>query len=121
MTAVAVTMCPVSSDTDLPGETLGAGAPEVEPEETIDALPVLAEVRPIEPAMRSALPAVQAAAAAATGFAAGAVTIALVRRRTTRKLARTQRRAARRPADVLPIVGSRTFLVDVHLVAKQSE
>ncbi len=49
-------------------------------EETVDGLPVLAEVRPIEPATRPALPAVQAAAVAATGFVAGAATVALVRR-----------------------------------------
>jgi len=87
-------------------------------EVTVEGLPVLAEVRPIEPAMRPALPAVQAAAAAATGFVAGAATVALVRRHSARKLARTQRR---RPVDMLPVVGSRTFLVDVHLLAKPGE
>ena len=63
------------------------------------------------------LPAVQAAAVAATGFVAGAATFALVRRH-----GRAQGRARpapgvrrRRPVDLLPIVGSRTFLVDVHL------
>ena len=94
-------------------------------EEVVDGLPVLAEVRPIEraggpiePAVRPPLPAVQAAAAAATGFVAGAATVALVRRR---RLARAQRHAPRRPVDMLPIVGSRTFLVDVHLIAKPGE
>jgi hypothetical protein len=47
--------------------------------------------------------------------------VALVRRRTARKLVRAQRRAPRRALDALPIVGSRTFLVDVHLLAKPSE
>jgi len=89
-------------------------------EETVDALPVLAEVRPIERAPAS-LPAVQAAAAAATGFVAGAATIALVRRHSARKLARAQRALPRRPIDMLPVVGSRTFLVDVHLLAKPGE
>jgi hypothetical protein len=93
------------------------GTAEVE-EETVDGLPVLAEVRPIERPSPASLPAVQAAAAAATGFVAGAATIALVKRHSARKLARAQR-APRRPIDMLPIVGSRTFLVDVHLVAKQ--
>ncbi len=92
---------------------------EVE-EEYVDALPVLAEVRPIERAPAS-LPAVQAAAAAATGFVAGAATIALVRRHSARKLARGQRAMPRRPLDMLPVVGSRTFLVDVHLLAKPGE
>jgi hypothetical protein len=99
-------------------EPIAEGLAPEEAEETVDGLPVLAEVRPIEPVARPALPAVQAAAAAATGFVAGAATVALVRRRGTRKLARSQRR---RPLDMLPIVGSRTFLVDVHLIAKPGE
>ena len=91
-----------------------------EDEETVDGLPVLAEVRPIERVVPTSLPAVQAAAAAATGFVAGAAAIALVRRHSSRKLARA-RRHQRRAVDMLPIVGSRTFLVDVHLIAKPGE
>jgi hypothetical protein len=94
---------------------------EEEPEETVDGLPVLADVRPIERASPAVPPAVQAAAAAATGFVAGAATIALVRRHGARKLARTQRSTPRRAVDMLPIAGSRTFLVDVHLLAKPGE
>jgi hypothetical protein len=90
----------------------------IEPEETVDGIPVLAEVRAIEPVATSSLPAVQAAAAAATGFVAGAATLALVRRHSARKLARTR---ARRRVDALPIIGSRSFLVDVHLIAKPGE
>ncbi len=78
---------------------------------------MLAEVRTIERVVPVALPAVQAAAAAATGFVAGAATLALVKRRSARKVARSQRR----PVNMLPIVGSRTFLVDVHLVGKPGE
>jgi hypothetical protein len=92
-----------------------------EDEEEVEGLPVLVEVRPIERAQSAALPAVQAAAAAATGFVAGAATVALVRRRSARKLARAQRAAPRRPIDTLPVVGSRTFLVNVHLLAKPGE
>jgi hypothetical protein len=105
-----------------PGDPADPAGPVVEPgEETVDGLPVLAEVRPIEPVPTS-LPAVQAAAAAATGFVAGAATLALERRRHARKLARTQRSAPRRAAaQMLPIVASRTFLVDVHLIAKPGE
>jgi hypothetical protein len=117
MTEPAVTMSGVMDEAELPTAHL----PEQGPVETVDGLPVLAEVRAIEPAVHPALPAVQAAAAAATGFVAGAATVALVRRRTTRKLARAQRRAPRRPVDMLPIVGSRTFLVDVHLIAKPGD
>jgi hypothetical protein len=87
-------------------------------EETVDGLPVLAEVRTIEPAP-SPLPVVQAAAVAATGFVAGAATLALVKRRNARKLARS--RSGRRAVQMLPIVGSRTFVVDVHLIGKPGE
>ncbi len=92
-----------------------------QPDEVVDGLPVLADVRAIEPASRIVLPAVQAAAAAATGFVAGAATVALVRRAGARKVARSQRRIPRRTHDGVPIVASRTFLVDVHLLAKPSE
>jgi hypothetical protein len=96
--------------------------PAEAPEETVDGVPVLAEVRAIEPTSPSALPAVQAAAAAATGFVAGAATLALVRRLSARKVARARSRGpAGRALDALPIVGSRSFLVDVHLIAKPGE
>lgn len=101
------------SEMELTGE-------EVVEAESVDGLPVLAEVRAIEPAARQVLPAVQAAAAAATGFVAGAATVALVKRHTARKLARS-RSVSRRPLELLPIVGSRTFLVDVHMIAKPGE
>jgi hypothetical protein len=54
----------------------------------------------------------------ATGFVAGAATLALVKRHSTRKSIRAARSAPRRAADMLPIVGSRTFLVDIHLIGK---
>jgi hypothetical protein len=52
---------------------------------------------------------------------AGAATIALVKRHSARKLARATRGGPRRAVDMLPIVGTRTFLVDVHLIAKPQE
>lgn len=105
---------------------VGSGSPEAAPvdlgppetEEIVDGLPVLAEVRAIERVAPAALPAVQAAAAAATGFVAGAATLALVRRHSARKLARV---SSRRGASGLPIVGTRSFLVDVHLIAKPGD
>ena len=103
----------------VPEDTEGALEGPVAREEPVDGVPVLAEVRAIEPASGAALPAVQAAAAAATGFVAGAATLALVRRHTARKQARTRR--VSRAVDALPIVGSRSFLVDVHLIAKPGE
>jgi hypothetical protein len=87
-------------------------------EETVDGVPVLAEVRAIEPAQSAALPTVQAAAAAATGFVAGAATLVLMRRHATRKLARSR---LRRGMDALPIAGTRSFLIDIHLIAKPEE
>lgn len=89
-------------------------------EEIVDGTPVLVDVRPVEPVSPSVPPAVQAAAAAATGFVAGAATIALIRRRATRKLARANA-GRRRAADGISIVGTRSFLVDVHLVARPGE
>src|ERR1700758_5054006 len=75
-----------------PAEPVQGAEPRAEPEEpeTVDAMPVLA----------------------ATGFVAGAATVALVRRRTARKVAARTRSTPKRAIDMLPIVGSRTFLVD---------
>ena len=90
--------------------------------EVVDGFPVLAEVRTVERASPAPLPTVQVAAVAATGFVAGAATVALVKRRAarklTRKLARNGRNGSRRPADVLPVAATRSFLVDVHVIAK---
>jgi hypothetical protein len=96
----------------------GAEAELVLDEETVEGVAILSEVRAIEPAPSPALPAVQAAAVAATGFVAGAATLALMRRHATRKLARS---GLRRGVDALPIVGTRSFLIDIHLIAKPGE
>jgi hypothetical protein len=99
-----------------PGPALdGSAEPDVE---IVDGFPVLAEVRTIERASPASLPAVQAAAAAATGFVAGAATVALVKRRAARKHALRNGRGSRRAADLLPIAATRSFLVDVHVIAK---
>jgi hypothetical protein len=93
---------------------------EEEDVEIVDGLPVLAEVRTLEPTSPASLPAVQAAAAAATGFVAGAATLALARRLGGRRPGRT-RVSQRRGQEGLPIVGTRSFLIDVHLLAKSGE
>jgi hypothetical protein len=93
---------------------------EGEDVEIVDGLPMLAEVRTVEPAPPASLPAVQAAAAAATGFVAGAATLALARRLGARRQGRT-RVSQRRGQEGLPIVGTRSFLVDIHLLAKSEE
>ena len=90
-------------------------------EEVVDGLPVLAEVSTLEPVSPAALHAVQAAAAAATGFVAGAATIAIFHRRSARKLARSVGSGRRGPNSTISIVGTRSFLVDVHLIAKPGD
>ena len=81
--------------------------------EEVDALPVLDESGSAGPLERTRPPgqvvARQAAAVAATSFAAGVATVAVVR-------ARKIRRARRRARAIPPIVASRSFLVDVHLL-----
>jgi hypothetical protein len=106
--------------TDRPAEPL----PDiVEPEETVDGVPVLAaEVRALERAVpRRNLPAVQAAAVAATGFAVGAATVVAISRRTGNRAAgRPVRRRRKRDAgpEVMSVLGTRSFLLDVHLLGR---
>ena len=106
--------------------------------EEVDALPVLAEeptviasrsgALPVE-AGRAVVPAVQAAAVAAGGFVAGAAVLGLVHRRQRRAaLAQGQRarrlgpprpargRASGQAVELVQIVGSRSLLLDVHLL-----
>ncbi len=101
--------------------------------EVLDALPVLAEAPRVVaaqprgglPAQRrpTVLPVVQAAAVAAGGFVAGAAVVGLVNRhnRRSRALERGRRGAGRlrrggRGGVPAQVVGSRSFLVDVHLL-----
>jgi hypothetical protein len=80
----------------------------VEPVEVIDA-----EVVVLEPRTSAALvqaTAAQAALVAAGGFAVGAATVAAVRRHRQVKAAKQSRKALGQ------VVGSRRFLVDVHLL-----
>jgi hypothetical protein len=109
-----------------------------------NVLPVLAEARVtrVLPASNvraelarpagSVLPAVQAAAVAAGGFVAGAAVVGLVhrRQRRTATLAKGRRAAASvarpghgagRTAELVQIVGSRSLLVDVHLLGGRGE
>ena len=86
--------------------------------EEVDGLPVLAEVRALEPAAPVVLPAVQAAAVAATGFVAGAATAALVMRRNARRVGRLP---ARPIGDEGALPGVRTFLVHVHVLGRPGD
>ena len=108
--------------------------------EEVDALPVLAQEPTViaSPARalpadagpgRAVVPAVQAAAVAAGGFVAGAAVVGLVHRRRrsaalakgrgARRLSRggqSGRSANNKAGELLQIVGSRSLLVDVHLL-----
>lgn len=105
--------------------------------EILDALPVLVEeqssVRVLSASPQGALtgpvvPAVQAVALAAGGFVAGAAVVGLAHRRHGKhrgalsrggvggRLARRSNRPAGAVAELVQIVGTRTLLVDVHLL-----
>jgi hypothetical protein len=122
-------------DADAAAEPIGGDTEE------IDALPVLVEGTGVVHAHRTGselgaslgspgamIPAVQAAAVAAGGFVAGAAVAGLVHRRhrrsnalikglkAGRRLSRSGRRAAPTAGELVQIVGSRSLLVDVHLL-----
>jgi hypothetical protein len=90
---------------------------ESEPE-VVDAVPVLADEAP--PALEPVAPAggvvvaKQAAAVAATSFAAGVVTVAAVRSVRAARARRRERRS--RARQLAPVLATRSFLVDVHLL-----
>ena len=97
-----------------------------EPEEVVDGVPVLAaEVRALERAVpRRQLPAVQAGAVAAAGFVAGAATVVAISRHVARRppRARPARRRRRDPGpEVMSVLGTRSFLLDVHLLGRGGE
>jgi hypothetical protein len=88
----------------------------------VDAAPVLAP-EPVRRGglVRSVAPATQAMVLAASGFAAGAAVVGLaVRRRghTVRGSARRRgaRKSGKRGGETVKIVGTRSLLVDVHLL-----
>ena len=93
-------------DNSRPGEDDG---------EVVDGLPVPAYPPPVPAPLRPAqVPAVHAVALAATGFVAGAATVAVVARRRLRP----GRRRRRKKGGFGEIVGSNSFLVDVHLIRR---
>lgn len=114
--------------------------------EAVDALPVLADAGRLdgasarasrEPERRRAaaavLPAAQAAAVAAGGFVAGAAVVGLVQRRQRRtaavargrgrRLGRSKASRGREGAagQLVQIVGTRSLLLDVHLLGGGAE
>jgi hypothetical protein len=96
--------------------------------QVLDAIPVLAP-EPSRALVRSLSPSVRMAAVAAGGFVAGAAIVGLVHRRGRRvapapkrdRRGRALGRAGRpdragRAGELVQIVGSRSLLVDVHLL-----
>lgn len=73
---------------------------------------VATEARPIEPAKSAGQVVTQAATVAATTFVAGAGLAAVLKTRRRRRLGKRFGRGRRD----LPIVATRSFLVDVHLL-----
>jgi hypothetical protein len=88
---------------------------DIPEEETVAGELVATPARAVAPARPVGQVAAQAAAVAATTFVAGAGIAAVVRGRRSRRLAR---RLGRRNKN-LPIVATRSFLVDVHLLERR--
>ena len=81
-------------------------------EEPITAEVVAAEPRPVTPAKPAGQVVKQAAVVSATTFVAGAGLAALLKGRSNRKAMRRFGRSRRN----LPVVATRSFLVDVHML-----
>lgn len=85
-------------------------------EERVDGVAVLDEPRIVEPRSAAGVltPAVvQTAALVGVSMMAGATAVAVVRRRKVRRLARKRRRV------LAPVLASRSFLVDVHMLGER--
>lgn len=87
--------------------------------EEVDAVPVLVDeaqaLQRADPAA-GAVVVKQAAAVAATSFAAGVVTVAALR---GARAVRARRRSRRRANQLLPVLATRSFLIDVHLLGSR--
>ena len=88
-----------------------------------DALPVVADVRVIEPERPAGAlaPAAQAAAVAGASFVAGVAAVAAIKHARNRPAIsrRNRRRAAKRGDQLVEVVSTRSFLVDVHLLNRE--
>jgi hypothetical protein len=87
--------------------------------EEVDAVPVLADdARALQrpDAAAGVVVVKQAAAVAATSFAAGVVTVAALR---GARAVRARRRSRRRANHLAPVLGTRSFLIDVHLLGSR--
>ena len=94
---------------DNPAEMLEDG-------EVVDGVPVLVEVHEVEPARSPGAlspAAVQTAAVVGASVFAGAAAVAIVHRRKARRVARRRKRM------LAPVLASRSFLVDVHMLGER--
>jgi hypothetical protein len=84
-------------------------------EELVEGVPVLDEPDALEPRARSPLSpmVLQTATAAGVSMLAGATAVALVRRRKAGRAARRRSRA------VGPVLATRSFLIDVHMLGER--
>jgi hypothetical protein len=102
--------------------------------EVLDAIPVLVPA-PSRPIVSALTPAVRTVAVAAGGFVAGAAVVGLLHQRGRRGSASLKRdrsgrgpsrggrrgREASRAAELVQIVGTRSLLVDVHLLGGRED
>ena len=87
-----------------------------EPLEVFDGIAVLDEPPPLEPQRSHAALSpvvVQRVAVVGVSMVAGATAVALVHRRRARRIARRRRRV------LAPVLASRSFLVDVHMLGER--
>ncbi|MDP2709582.1 MAG: hypothetical protein Q8O56_00065 [Solirubrobacteraceae bacterium] len=87
--------------------------------EILDGVPVLAdEARSVEaqrPSLALSPVVVQTAALVGASVVAGAATVAIAQRRRARRVARRRRRT------IGPVLASRSFLVDVHVLGERGK
>ena len=89
--------------------------PDDEPE-IVDGVVVLDAPRALEAQRPPLSPMlVQTAAAMGVSMVAGATAVALVHRRRTRRIARSRRKA------LAPVIASRSFLIDVHMLGERGK
>lgn len=105
---------------DQPPEVFDQAAPSAGDGEVLDGVPVLAgaDARVLahpRPAGALSPAVVQTVAVVGASMVAGAATAAIVGRRRTRRLARRRRRM------LAPVLASRSFLVDVHVLGERGK
>lgn len=87
-----------------------------DPHEIVDGVVVLDPPRVLEPQRPPLSPMlVQTAAAMGVSMVAGATAVALVHRRRARRITRVKRKA------LGPVVATRSFLIDVHMLGERGK